>query len=95
MEFSAHEENSEILLEALDPMIMKPSFSTESFSKHPTVGLAASQLAMWVQGVLKLHGTLQTKIRPLQLKVANMKASLAEYTDKLKKEENKVQCTCY
>lgn len=90
LEFSAHEENSETLLEVLDPMIMKPSFSAESFSRHPTVGLAASQLSMWVQGVLRLHSTLQTKIRPLQLRVANMKASLKEYSDKLKKEENKV-----
>ena len=90
LEFSAHEENSEVLLEALDPVIMKPSFSAESFSEHPTVGLAASQLCMWVQGVVRLHNSLQTKIRPLHLKVTNMKASLSEYSDKLKKEENKV-----
>ena len=90
LEFSAHEENSETLLEVLEPMLTKPSFNASSFSKHPMVGLAASQLFKWVQGVLKLHSTLQTKIRPLQLKVANMKASLKDYSDKLKKEENKV-----
>lgn len=90
MEFSAHEENSETLLEALDPVIMKPSFSAESFGKHATVGAAASQLSLWVQGVVQLHSNLQTKIRPLQVKVANMKASLSEYSDKLKKEESKV-----
>lgn len=90
LEFSANEDHSETLLEVLDPMIMKPSFSAESFSRHPSVGVAASQLSMWVQGVVKLHSTLQTKIRPLLLKVTNMKASLKEYSDKLKKEENKV-----
>ena len=90
LEFSAHEEHSETLLEVLDPMLIKPSFSAERFSQHPLVGLAASQLCGWVQGVVRLHSTLQTKIRPLQLKVANMKASLKDYSDKLKKEENKV-----
>jgi hypothetical protein len=90
LEFSAHEEHSETLLEVLDPMITKPSFSAESLSKHPTIGLAASQLSLWVQGVVRLHSTLQTKIRPLQLKVASMSASLKEYSDKLKKEEHKV-----
>lgn len=93
MEFSAHEENSETLLEALDPMIMKPSFSEESYSKHPLMGVAAAQLSLWVQGVARLHSTLQTKIRPLQLKVASIKASLGEYSEKLKKEDNKV-CEC-
>lgn len=91
LEFSAHEEHSETLLEVLDPMLMKPSFSAESFARHPTVGLAASQLSLWVQGVVRLHSTLQTKIRPLLLKVTTMKASLKEYSDKLSKEENKVQ----
>ena len=69
---------------------MKSSFSAESLSRHPTIGLAASQLSQWVQGVVKLHSTLQGKIRPLHLKVDNMQASLKEYSDKLKKEENKV-----
>lgn len=95
LEFSGNEENSETLLEALDPVIMKPSFSAERLAQHPTVGLAASQLSLWVQGVVRLHSTLQTRIRPLQLKVSNMKAALNEYSDKLKKEENKVGSVCY
>ena len=69
---------------------MKPSFSAEEFSKHPIVGLAASQLCLWVQGIVRLHSTLQMKIRPLQLRITNMKASLSEYSEKLKKEDNKV-----
>ena len=92
LEYSGREDNSETLLEVLDPVVMKPSFSTESFAKHPIVGMAASQLSEWVQRVLKLHSTLQTKIRPLQMKVANMKVSWKEYSDKLKKEESKVKC---
>ena len=94
LEFSGSEENSETLLEALDPLMMKPSFSAESLAQHPTIGLAASQLSLWVHGVVRLHTTLQTRIRPLQLKVSNMKAALNEYSDKLKKEENKVRSVC-
>lgn len=90
MEYSGREDNSETLLEVLDPVVTKPSFSAEGFAKHPTVGMAAAQLSEWVQGVLKLHSTLQTKIRPLQMKVANMKVAWKEYSDKLKKEESKV-----
>ncbi len=90
LEFSACEENSEVLLESLESLIMKPSFSSESLSKHKTVGVAASQLYSWVEGVVHLHSILQTKIRPLQLKVKNMKSSLSEYSEKLKKEDHKV-----
>ena len=39
----------------------------------------------------RLHTGLQTKRRPLEVRVATMKASLNEYTEKLKQQENKVK----
>ena len=91
LEFSSCEDNSEILLESLDPLIEKSSFSPDRYQKQPVGGIAASQLCMWVQGVHRLHAKLQATLRPLQSRVTSMKASLAEYSDKLHHQENKVQ----
>ena len=91
LEFSSCEDNSEILLESLDPLIEKSSFSPDSYQKQPVGGIAASQLCTWVQGVHRLHAKLQATLRPLQSRVTSMKASLAEYSDKLHHQENKVQ----
>ncbi len=76
-------------MEALDPINAKPTFTEENFAQHPGYGLAASQLCGWVQGVISLHSTLQTKVRPLQARAQSMKASLSDFTDKLTKEEGK------
>ena len=94
LEFSAQEDNSDALLEALDPINAKPTFTEENFAQHKTFGLAASQLCSWVQGVIGLHSTLQTKVRPLQARAQSMKSSLADFSDKLKKEEGKVNPAC-
>ena len=91
LEFSSCEDNSEVLLESLDPLIEKPSFSPDSYQKQPVGGLAASQLCTWVTGVHRLHAKLQATLRPLQSRVSSMKASLAEYSDKLHHQENKVR----
>lgn len=90
LEFSSCEDNSEVLLESLDPLIEKPSFSPDSYQKQPVGGVAASQLCTWVQGVHRLHAKLQATLRPLQSRVTSMKASLLEYSDKLHLQENKV-----
>ena len=90
LEFSSCEDNSEILLESLDPLIEKTSFSPDIYLEQPVGGKAASQLCGWVQGVHRLHNKLQTTLRPLQSRVASMKASLSEYSDKLYHQENKV-----
>jgi hypothetical protein len=90
LEFSSSEDNSEVLLESLDPLIEKPSFSPDSYQKQPVGGVAASQLCTWVTGVHRLHAKLQAALRPLQSRVTSMKASLAEYSDKLHHQENKV-----
>ena len=95
LEFSSCEDNSEVLLESLDPLIEKPSFSPDSYQKQPVGGLAASQLCTWVQGVHRLHAKLQATLRPLQSRVSSMKASLAEYSDKLQHQENKVCASPY
>ena len=39
----------------------------------------------------RLHMTLQGKLRPLQAKVTSMKASLSEYSEKLRHQEGKVK----
>ena len=90
MEFGACEDNSDIVLEALDPLVEKPTFTPEHFTHH-SGGRAASQLCAWIQGVRALHTTLQTKIRPLQSKITTMKASLSEYSEHLNQQENKIQ----
>ena len=90
LEFSAHEDNSDTLLEALDPINAKPTFTQENFSQHQNFGLAASQLCAWVQGVTGLHSTLQTKVRPLLARAQSMKSSLVDFSDKLMKEQGKV-----
>ena len=92
LEYSGSEDNSEVLLESLDPLIEKPSFSPDWYLEQPVGGLAASQLCSWVQGVHRLHAKLQATLRPLQSRVVSMKASLSEYTDKLYHQENKVFC---
>jgi len=91
LEFSAHEDNSDALLEALDPINAKPTFTEENFAQHQNIGLAASQLCAWVQGVTSLHSTLQTKVRPLLARAQSMKSSLADFSDKLMKEQGKVR----
>ena len=90
MEFGACEDNSEVVLEALDPLMQKPTFTPNHFTQH-TSGQAASQLCSWIRGVHSLHSTLQSKIRPLQSKMSTMQASLTEYTDRLKVQENKIR----
>ena len=90
LEFGACEDNSDIVLEALDPLVEKPTFTPEHFTNH-TGGRSAPQLCAWIQGVHSLHTTLQTKIRPLQSKITTMKASLSEYSDHLNQQENKIQ----
>ena len=90
VEFSSCEDNSEVLLEFLDPLIEKPSFSPDNYLKQRDGGSAASQLCSWVQGVHGLHTKLQATLRPLQSRVSSMKSSLAEYSDKLHHLENKV-----
>lgn len=90
MEFGASEDNSDVILEALNPLVDKPTFNSEEFSQF-TGGKGASQLCSWVQGVYSLHVTLQTKIRPLQSKIDNMNASLGEYSDHLQQQESKIQ----
>lgn len=95
LEFSSCEDNSEVLLESLDPLIEKDTFSPDNYLKQPVGGKAASQLCMWVQGVHRLHAKLQATMRPLQSRVTAMKASLAEYSDKLYHQENKVNHANY
>lgn len=90
LEFSSCEDNSEVLLESLDPLIEKATFSPDNYLKQPVGGKAASQLCMWVQGVHRFHAILQATVRPLQSRVTAMKASLTEYSDKLYHQENKV-----
>ena len=90
MEFGACEDNSEVVLEALDPLMQKPTFTPDHFTQY-TGGQAASQLCSWIRGVHSLHSTLQSKIRPLQSKMSTMQASLSEYTDRLKVQENKIR----
>ena len=94
LEFSRCEDNTEVLLEALDPLIEKSTFSPDSYLKQPVGGKAASQLCTWVQGVHRLHAKLQATIRPLQSRVSSMKTSLTEYSDKLYHQENKVEHLC-
>ncbi len=90
MEYGACEDNSDLVLESLEPLMQQPTFSPQAFTQYPG-GKAAAQLASWVQGVHSLHSTLQTKIRPLQAKISTMQASLSEYTDRLKGQENKIR----
>ena len=92
MEFSSCEDNSEVVLEALDPLIEKPTFSPDSYLKQPAGGKAASQLCSWVEGVHRLHAKLQATLRPLLSRVTSMKTALTEYSDKLCHQENKVRC---
>ena len=48
MEFPSHQDMSEILLECLEPYIVRPRFNEESFGQWY---LAAAQLCSWVKGV--------------------------------------------
>ncbi len=89
-EFGGSEDNSNIVLESLSPLLNKPTFDPQTYDQLPG-GEAAGQLCSWLRGVYSLHSTLQTKIRPLQSKLSTMQASLAEYTDRLKAQENKIK----
>lgn len=48
-------------------------------------------LSLSTVSLCRLHTTLQSKLRPLQLRMFSMKASLREYTEKLKNQEVKLQ----
>ncbi|KAL5499629.1 hypothetical protein EMCRGX_G011081 [Ephydatia muelleri] len=92
LQSSESEENSETILCALDPLLEKLSSSEPQLrEKNPEAGLAAAQLCSWVQGMIRHHTGLQTRRRPLEVTVATMKASLNEYREKLKQQENKVK----
>jgi dynein heavy chain len=88
MEFSACQEISEILLDSLQPYILKPKFNEEFLGKFY---FAAGQLCCWVKGVESYHRMLQDNIRRLELRKSTVKASLQEYSEKLYQLQRKVQ----
>ncbi len=89
-EFGECEDNSDIVIESLSPLLNKPTFDPQTYAQL-SGGEAAGQLCSWLCGVHSLHATLQTKTRPLQSKLSTMQASLGEYTDRLKAQENKIK----
>ena len=90
LEYDAHEGNSDTLLESLGPIKAQAVFLEENLAQHQTWGLAASQLCAWVQGVVNIHSILQTTVQPVRGKIADIKFSLSELSDKIRMEEHKV-----
>ena len=84
------EDNSETILESVGPITSRVAQSVDELGTHPG-GLAATQLLEWVQGVVKLHSILQTRVRPLEARLEAMSTSLKEGEEKLRQQEEKMQ----
>ena len=84
------EDNSETILSSVGPIASRVALSVDELGSHPG-GLAATQLLEWVQGVVKLHSVLQTRVRPLEARLDTMSVSLHECEEKLRLQEDKMQ----
>ena len=84
------EDNSETILESVEPITSRVALSVDELGTYPG-GLAATQLLEWVQGVVKLHSILQTRVRPLEARLKTMSGSLQECEEKLRLQEDKMQ----
>ena len=94
LEKSDSEDNSETILQSVETIFDRSNLTMDRLGHCPG-GLAATQLLEWVQDIVKLHTLLQSKERPLQARLDAMSASLLEYKDRLRLEEEKMQvCTC-
>ena len=87
---STMEDDSETIIESVNPILNRVGLSVDELSRHPG-GLAATQLLGWVQGVVRLHSILQSRVRPLNLRLESMSASLRECEEKLRLQEGKMQ----
>ena len=87
---SQTEENSETILESVGPITSRIMTSVDELGAYPG-GLAATQLLEWVGGVVKLHSILQTRVRPLEVRLETMSGSLQECEEKLRMQEHKMQ----
>ena len=86
---SQSESDSVTILKSVEPIINRVAPSVDELGSYPG-GLAAMQLLEWAQGVVKLHSLLETRVRPLEEKMAAMSSSLAECEDKLRQHEDKM-----
>ena len=87
---STMEDDSETIIESVNPILNRVGLSVDELGHHPG-GLAATQLLGWVQGIVRLHSILQSRVRPLNLRLEGMSASLRECEEKLRLQEGKMQ----
>ena len=84
------EDNSETILDSVGPIINQAGLSADNLGTYPG-GLAATQLLEWVQGIVKLHSILLSRVRPLEVRLESMSGSLHECEEKLRLQEDKMQ----
>ena len=86
---SQSETDSRTILESVGSIVNRVAPSVDDLGVHPG-GLAATQLLEWVQGVVRLHSLLESRVRPLEEKMAAMTASLAECEERLRVQEERM-----
>ena len=83
------ETDSKTILESVGPIVNRVAPLVDELGTHPG-GLAATQLLEWVQGVVRLHSLLETRVRPLEERMGVMASSLAKCEEKLRQQEEKM-----
>lgn len=87
---SHSEADSVTILKLVKPTVDRLASSVDEYESYPG-GLAATQLLEWVRGVVKMHRLLENQVRPLESRMSEMTASLADWQVKLRKQGNKME----